>query len=156
MAQLVKNPPVNEGDARDAGLIPGSGRSPGEGNSNLYSRLENSVDRRTWQATAHWVAKSQTLLSTHTHTHAHTTILPFNIFAGIQERVDYKNRKCQEIRALNHIEQISRSIKAGFTDQSHKYMYSPDKSQSFFFKKNHLFYKEHHFSFKQISRNTTK
>ena len=29
---MVKNPPVNAGDSRDAGLIPGSGRSPGEGN----------------------------------------------------------------------------------------------------------------------------
>ena len=158
VAQLVKNPPVNEGDVRDAGFIPGSRSSPREGNSNQYSHLENSVDPRTWQATAHWATKCQTLLNTHTHTyaHTHTTILPFNIFAGILERVDYKNRKCQEIRALSHIEQISRSIKAGFTDQSHKYIYSPDKSQSFFFKKNHLFYKKHHFSFKQISRNTTK
>ena len=34
MPQLVKNPPANAGDARDVGLIPGSGRSPGEGNGN--------------------------------------------------------------------------------------------------------------------------
>ena len=31
---MVKNPPANEGDMRDAGSIPGSGRSPGEGNGN--------------------------------------------------------------------------------------------------------------------------
>ena len=31
---VVKNPPANSGDAKDEGLIPGSGRSPGVGNSN--------------------------------------------------------------------------------------------------------------------------
>ena len=31
---MVKNPPANPGDTRDAGSIPGSGRSPGEGNGN--------------------------------------------------------------------------------------------------------------------------
>ena len=31
---VVENPPANAGDARDPGLIPGSGRSPGEGNGN--------------------------------------------------------------------------------------------------------------------------
>ena len=35
VSQLIKNPPVNTGDARDSGSIPGSGRSPGEGNGNL-------------------------------------------------------------------------------------------------------------------------
>ena len=34
VAQMVKNPPANAGDTRDIGLIPGSGRSPGGGNSN--------------------------------------------------------------------------------------------------------------------------
>ena len=40
-------------NAGDPGLIPGSGRSPGEGNGNplQYSRLENSMDRGAWQAT---------------------------------------------------------------------------------------------------------
>ena len=40
---MVKNPPVNAADAGDAGLIPGSGRSPGEGNGNplQYPCLEN-------------------------------------------------------------------------------------------------------------------
>ena len=46
--------------AGDPGLIPGSGRSPGEGNgySRQYSCLENSVDREVWQATVHGVTKS--------------------------------------------------------------------------------------------------
>ena len=58
----VKNPPAN---ARDAGLIPESGRSPGEGNGNplQYSCLGNSMDRRVWRAIVHGVAKSRTQLS---------------------------------------------------------------------------------------------
>ena len=50
---------------RDPGLIPGLGRSPGEGNSNplQYSCLENSMDRGAWWATEHGLAKSQTRLS---------------------------------------------------------------------------------------------
>ena len=44
---MVKNLPTNAGDERDRGLVPGSGRSPGEGNGNplQYSCLENSMDR---------------------------------------------------------------------------------------------------------------
>ena len=43
----------------DLGSIPGSGRSPGEGNGNplQYSCLENPMDRGTWWATVHGVAK---------------------------------------------------------------------------------------------------
>ena len=60
----VKNPPVNAGDLRDAGSIPGLGRSPGEGNGNLlwYSCLENPMDRRAWLAIVHGVAQNQTRL----------------------------------------------------------------------------------------------
>ena len=44
---MVKNPPANVGDIRDAGLISGSGRSPRVGSGNIlqYSCLENSMDR---------------------------------------------------------------------------------------------------------------
>ena len=61
---VVKNLPVNAGDARYEGLIPGSGRSPGEGHSNplQYSCLENPMDRRVQQATVHRIAKGQTQL----------------------------------------------------------------------------------------------
>ena len=47
VALVVKNQPANAGDVRDTGLIPGLGRSPGEGYSNLlqYSCLENPIDR---------------------------------------------------------------------------------------------------------------
>ena len=59
---VVKNPPANAEDARKAGSIPGSGRSPGEGNGNplQYSCLENSMDRETWWATVHVVAETDT------------------------------------------------------------------------------------------------
>ena len=52
----VKNPRANAGAA---GSIPGSGRSPGEGNGNplQYSCLGNLMDSGTWQATDHRVAK---------------------------------------------------------------------------------------------------
>ena len=56
----------------DPGLIPGLGRSPGEGNGYLlqYSCLGNPIDRGAWWATVHVVAKRQTQLSDqHTHTH---------------------------------------------------------------------------------------
>ena len=48
---MVKNPPANAGDKRDAGSIPGSGRSAAVGNGNplQYSCLENSMDRGAWQ-----------------------------------------------------------------------------------------------------------
>ena len=50
---------------RDPGLIPGLGRSPGEGNGYplQYHCLEDSVDRGAWQAAVHMVSKSQTRLS---------------------------------------------------------------------------------------------
>ena len=48
--------------AGDLGSIPGSGRSPGEGNSKplQYSCLENPMDGKAWWATVHGIAKSQT------------------------------------------------------------------------------------------------
>ena len=54
----------------DLGSIPGSGRSPGEGNGNplQYSCLENPMDGGAWRATVHGVAKSRTWLSDFTFT----------------------------------------------------------------------------------------
>ena len=62
---VVKNLPAKAGDTRDVGSIPGSGRSPGVGNSNPLqnSCLGNSIHKEAWQATVHGVAKSQTQLS---------------------------------------------------------------------------------------------
>ena len=53
---VVKNPPAN---ARDKGLIPGLGRSPGKGNGHQlqYSSLGNPMDRGSGKATVHGVAK---------------------------------------------------------------------------------------------------
>ena len=64
---MVKNPPANARDTRDAGLIPGSERPPGEGKGNplQYSCLKNSMDRGAWPATVHVAAKQQMQLSTH-------------------------------------------------------------------------------------------
>ena len=58
-------------NAGDLGLIPQSGRSPGEGNGNplQYSCLENPMDRGAWRATVHGVAKSRTRLSDFTSLH---------------------------------------------------------------------------------------
>ena len=59
---VVKNLPYNAGHTRDAGSIPGLGRSTGVGNDNpsQCSCLKNSIDRRAWWATVQGVAKSQT------------------------------------------------------------------------------------------------
>ena len=75
VAVVVKNPPANAGDVRDAGSIPGSGRSPGGGHGNplQYSCLENPMDIGTCQATVHRVIKSQTQLKQlRTHMYSYT------------------------------------------------------------------------------------
>ena len=52
---VVKNPPANTENAKDASSIPGLGRSPKEGNGNplQYSCLQNSMDTGAWQAIFH-------------------------------------------------------------------------------------------------------
>ena len=61
VAQL-KNPPANAGNI---GSMPGSGKTPGEGNGNTlqYSCLENPMDRGAWHAPVHGIAKRRTRLS---------------------------------------------------------------------------------------------
>ena len=58
----VSNGKESSCSAGNLGSIPGSGRSPGEGNGNplQYSGLENPMDRGAWQATVHGVTKSWT------------------------------------------------------------------------------------------------
>ena len=67
---VIKNLPANEGDIRDMGLIPRSGRSPGGGHGNPLQykntgknspgkSLENPIDRGAWWAIVHRVAKRQ-------------------------------------------------------------------------------------------------
>ena len=73
-AKWWKNLPANTEDLRDASLVPGSGRYPGGSHNNplQYSCLENPMDRGTWWATVHGVAKSRTRLSDFTFT-VHST-----------------------------------------------------------------------------------
>ena len=64
VALVVNNSPANTEDVRDAGSVPGSGRSPGGGPSNplQYSSLENPTDRAIWRATFRGITKSWTWL----------------------------------------------------------------------------------------------
>ena len=74
---LVVTLPVNARDMRDAGWIPGSGRSPegGHGNPLQYSCLKNPMDRGPWRATVHKFAELDRTEYAHTHTHTHTFIV---------------------------------------------------------------------------------
>ena len=70
---MVKNPPANAGDSRDAGSIPGLGRSTDIGDGNLlqYSFLKNSMYRGALGARIHGMEynpKSRTSLSNFIHT----------------------------------------------------------------------------------------
>ena len=69
---MVRNPPTNAGDARDAVSIAGLVRFPGEGNGNplQHSCLENSMDRGAWQATVSWDHKESDAVNTCTHSQA--------------------------------------------------------------------------------------
>ena len=89
---MVKNLTNDSGDAGDAGLIPGLGRSPGAGNGNRLqcSCLENPMGRGAWWATVHGVAKSQKQLSDqHIHftkrSEEHTRVPSLGIRKGFLE-----------------------------------------------------------------------
>ena len=62
VAHMVENSPANAGDTRDTGSVPGSRRSPGEGNGNSrqYSCLGNPIDRGAWQVQSMGSQKSWT------------------------------------------------------------------------------------------------
>ena len=65
---------AKEKKKKKSGLLPGSGRSPGEGNGNplQYFCLENPMDGEAWWATVHEVAKSRTRLSNFTQGTSHS------------------------------------------------------------------------------------
>ena len=68
---VVKNPPANAVDSRDARSISKTRKFPGGGSVNAfqYSCLGNPIDRATWWATVHRVTKCWTLLSRHSQAH---------------------------------------------------------------------------------------
>ena len=69
---MEKSLPASAGDKGDVNLIPGLGRSPGEGYGNplQYSCLENFMDRGAWKATVYGIAKNWTQLNNqYFHTH---------------------------------------------------------------------------------------
>ena len=78
---MVKNPPAHAGDLRDAGSIPGLGRSPGGGHGSpfQFSCLENPMDKRSlvgYSAQSHRESDTTEVTEhTHTHTHTHTHVL---------------------------------------------------------------------------------
>ena len=91
------NPLANAGDARDAGSIPRSGRSPGEGIDNplQYSRLENPMGRGTWWASL-WGRKELDMteqLNTHTHTLTHTHMHLVYIYINKPQNVMYLRKE---------------------------------------------------------------
>ena len=93
---VVKNLSANAGDARDVGLTPGSGRSPGWANGNPFqhSCLENSMDRGVWRVTAHGFAKSQTLLSTQ---HSNSIVLVSATHQHESARYTYEDMDSSDI-----------------------------------------------------------
>ena len=86
VAQLVNNLPAKAGDARDLSSIPGSERSPGEGNGSLlqYYCLEDPMDRGAWLATVYKVAKSQTRLSACAHAHIDTLLVKIGVVSYLE------------------------------------------------------------------------
>ena len=89
---MVKSLPANAKDTRDMGLIPGSGRVPGEGNGNplQYSCLGNSMDRGALWAIVHRVAKESDTtkyIHTHTHTHTHTSSVYYSLLFCVYLRI---------------------------------------------------------------------
>ena len=75
---MVKNTPANAGDIREMGLIPASGRFPGEGNGNplQYSCQENPMDRGAWPCLSPWGWErvrndlATKCMNVHVHTHS--------------------------------------------------------------------------------------
>ena len=83
---MVKNPPVNTEGIRDAGSIPGSGRSPGGENGYplQYFCLDNFMDRGAWWAAIHRVTKRWTWLKWFSmHTWWFLSLKPNDIVCGL-------------------------------------------------------------------------
>ena len=101
VAQTLKYLPAMQ----KLGLIPGSGRSPGEGNGYLlqYSCLENSIDRGAWWATVHGVAKSWTRLMIDTFTFIIITTGDYHLHKSREPRVSCLNPGKPSRDLLQHV-----------------------------------------------------
>ena len=108
MAQWVKESACSAGDTGDMGPIPGLGRSPGEGNGNLfqYSCLEDPMDRGAWWTTVHGVPKSRTGLSDFTSLKIYTIRISE---IEILEKLNFL-QTCPEV-LLNSVKENSHLIK---------------------------------------------
>ena len=84
---ISKESVCNAGDLGDVCLIPGSGRSPGEGNSNplQYSCLQNPMDRGAWQATVHGVANSHAQYLYSIYNLPHTILRALNVSTQLSQ-----------------------------------------------------------------------
>ena len=93
----------------DLGSIPGSGRSPGEGNGNplQYSCLENPMDRGACWATVHGVTKSQTRLSDFTHSALLTMLKPLTVWITTNWKI------LQVMGISDHLTCLLRNLYAG-------------------------------------------
>ena len=127
-SSVVKNLPASAGATEDIGSVPGSGRSPGEGDGNpvQYSCQDNPMDRGAWLATVHWVWRvrhdwaracththTHTFLHTHTHTHTFLTSSRkdvsakrdhvFSMFSSTREEGDPTKKGSLHISCLPNI-----------------------------------------------------
>ena len=95
----VKNPAANAGDT---GLIPGSGRSPGEGNGKPLqcSCLGNPVDRGNWQATVHVIAEKSCNLATKQEQQEYLPLYLLVSFLFFCQAVDGKIHNFLELKNL--------------------------------------------------------
>ena len=93
---VVKNPPANTGDARDVGLIPRSGRSPGEENGTPvhYFCLENSMDRGAWRAIVNSIATPPPATPTPTRSLSIGSVQPCTRAQGLASRAWVKLIPC--------------------------------------------------------------
>ena len=87
---MVKKQPDNAKDIRDAGSVPGSGRSPGGGHGNplQYSCLENPMGRGAWWATVHSKQSDTTEVTYHACTHR-----IYKIYANFIHICDMQNHE---------------------------------------------------------------
>ena len=92
MVLVVKNPPANAGDIRDAGSIPGWGRSPGGGHGNplQYPRLENPHRQRSLAGYSPWVHIELDTSEAPQHAHAHKPETNALICVPSQEKAAFR------------------------------------------------------------------